>query len=131
MIQAEANAQLQIGASIVQLYTMSENILHKVRGNVDSGNDIMDAAFHINSMSVNSNSNARLRVDLSDIISDARKQQQLYQEVHRNNLLLRPLLGTITETGASRLEDKLASIAEQLSGKQGTKISLGMSCWSL
>ena len=53
MIQAEAKAQLQVGTSIVQLYTMSENILHKVRGNISHSN-IIDSAFDV---SYNSNSN--------------------------------------------------------------------------
>eukprot|EP00943_MAST-04B_sp_MAST-4B-sp1_P004038 g4038.t1 len=83
MIQAEANAQLQAGTSIVQLYTMSETVLHKIRGNVITGNDIIDAAFHSNHSDGNDDT---LRVDLVDIISDARRQQQLYQEKLKREL---------------------------------------------
>ncbi len=83
MIQAEAKAQLQTGTSMVQLYTMSETVLHKVRGNVVGGSDLMDTAFY----GSNNNNNEGLRVDLSDIISDARRQQQLFQEKLKRELV--------------------------------------------
>ena len=93
MIQAEAKAQLQVGTSIVQLYTMSENILHKVRGNM-SHSDITDSAFDVSYNSIYNEDASLPQVQLGDIISDAKSQQHVYidklkREVIQMNILIR------------------------------------------
>ena len=93
MIQAEAKAQLQAGTSIVQLYTMSENILHKVRGNMSHSN-ITDSAFDVSYNSISNEDALFPNVELGDIISDAKRKQHVYidklkREVIQMNILIR------------------------------------------